>query len=333
MYKYFFLIFLLLGAELRGENSIPGRFRYMLDWQYWKTLEDNLALARLATSSSISEPVTFITSRQIRPSTEWKSGFKAYLGYQLPQDSWDLGISYTYIPSRATTGLVQTKQNQVIILKTNNINILIDSSSTFGLANALFNTLTAEWTSYLSNIDLDLAKTVKASDTFSFRPHIGYRMRWMKQNYEVAAERSDSLKPIITSDTLLVNLKEKNLSFGAEGGLWGTWHLRCGFSMVGHFGGGVTVTRWKTYQNLNEIRVINGEKIHILAARDVDIFKTLTPGLDLYIGIEYACKKGSFDFTGRIGWDGHVIYNQNHLITPASNLGFEGLTLSGSVIY
>ena len=100
-----------------------GKITLGADWLYWQVQEDGLNLGTAETATPNFGLATDLDKHNTNPKFQYENGYRVNIGYELPCDSWDLDIAYTYMPA--------TTQQQVNFLS---IQIVFLSSTTLTTA-------------------------------------------------------------------------------------------------------------------------------------------------------------------------------------------------------
>ncbi len=311
-----------------------GKFKAGVDYIYWETVEGSLTIGNRITENA--DGVT-IKNENIRPNFGAKSGVKGNIGYEFGgDDKWDIVAYYGWLPGEASTAKWTTTDNdqfnQRILLKTQNYDILgavtkLDQGSDLS---ANYNTMSGTWKTINQGVALELGRTLAFGKKFTMRPHAGLKGAWGHQSYVFGGTvepGSDVPEKGIT--TLNVNLFERYRSIAAQVGLWATWKICWGISVVGHIGGSSGYTDWL----LKESLLLVDDKTGVLAdAHETDRYPSIGFGVDYYIGLLYSYEYCHMTFSAKLGWEQHVS-QQNIINAIGANLGTQGLTAGLSVSF
>lgn len=312
------------AADFCGQNYndccewslLDGKVTVGADWLYWKVEQDGLTPGGISVRSSSEEPLV-IDSSIVRPNYKYDNGFRVNLGYELPGDSWDMNVCYTYMPSHAkTTTFIAASDFEVFAV---DLNEDLEKG---------FNTFASKWNLTLNNIDLDIGRTVSFGESLKVRPHIGFRASWFDQKFRSLATSSFPDIPEVTG--LATSIKEKFQGYGVEGGLWADYKLGGGLSIVGHVGGSILYSKYKV-SGVAESGIFLIEDESIVAENISFVSDTIragTPTVDYFIGLQYADCFCDMFVKAHIGWEQHVMFDTNRLLVGTNgNLTTQGLTL------
>ncbi len=327
------LYMLLFGAYLGGVASpascweydacpaVPcdwplcdGTAKLSGDWLFWKIQQDNLHFDSLEIGESIGSEV--FTGHTARPKYKYDSGFRINLGYELPGQQWDLTASYTYLPTSAQSDAFifplfgsQVSSSQKVGLDTSKKQTLFDQASPNPTQSLSF---AGKWLTHISNIDLDIARSITFGEWFTLRPHMGLRACWIDQKYHLRIE------------DIQVRLHEQFEGIGAEGGMWMGWNWNCGLSLLGHLGGSILYS--------NSCLKERADVIPFLTVTGKDRIWDATPTFDSFIGLQYETTLYCFALEACIGWEQHILFDVNHFARHG-NLTAQGLTLDFGIAY
>ncbi len=299
-----------------------GTFKAGADWLYWKTHTDVVSPTSIQTTYTDGDA----SSKSIQQKFDYKSGYRVNVGYELPGDLWEVNASYTYVPTRASSGDV------FIAPATHQATQLINTSNTYnnGISTATF--YHGKTSMNLSGVDVDISRTILCGESlnFSLRPHIGFRGVWIDQKYHENVILS-------TSNTNSTNYgvsatKIDFQGYGVEGGLWSEWKFCNGLSIVGHVGGSILYSRFKQTGFTRETDVATDGT----TTTPYNLDSTLvtydgTPTVDYFVGLQYENCFCNTNWNVHIGWEQHIWFNLceiNVQVTGgATHISYQGLTL------
>lgn len=350
------LIFNLLGVALCGLSTplaafdfcgtnnccydwsfCDGKIRVGAEWLYWKLKQENLDPASIGTRTTPEDefPTNFQLCKQ-NLDPKFRSGFRVYLGYELPCDCWDVNLIYTYMPGKATISERLVSDNQFVVLNPAFFFETFGEALFFSL-DAL-NSFKAKWTMTLNNIDVDIGRTICFGECLKLRPHIGFRALWFDQTLRFGGDGIffDFQTDEERNGDFAYTFKSRYRGYGIEGGLWSEWEIGCGLSFVGHFGGSILYSRFRNGKD-NELFLIleNGpEDIDPLASVNICESKRwcATPTLDYFAGLKYEDCYCDTLFAIYVGWEQHVWFDINQW-GPHGNLISQGVTLGANVAF
>lgn len=305
-----------------------GKVKVGAEWLYWQTQQDNMSYVGLADLSLVNEDI--FSGEIVEPKYNYTSGYRINIGYELPCNCWEANVIYTYMPTSSKKRNLETDENFSIFALSKNalVSNLVNQQSidTFG----------QEWDLAINNVDVDIARTITFNECISIRPHAGFRALWYTDKQKVFAtgafeDNNLGIDPVAFTNSYAEG-KNKFTGYGIEAGLWGSWQIGCGFSIIGHFGGSILYSKFKVEQILTEFDVVEGveEPNQIAAYQSHDHITTATPTVDYFIGLQFADQLCDLSFAVRLGWEQHVIFDTNRIFGNG-NLSAQGLTLGMEV--
>ncbi len=326
--KKFAFTSLLLGALLGGfastaqaddccyapptycydDSFCNGKFTVSADWLYWKVQEEAIYFTSLNTNTATSSVPNSTFVDALLPDFKYQNGFRVGIEYELPGDEWQFGVVYTYIPGH---GAIHRHAE----------NTLQTFADTTGTASSLH----AKWNLNLSYLDVDLARSIACGECFSLRPHIGFRAAWIDQKYHSTALLTSSTST--SSNYGYFKINEHFNGYGIEGGLWGEWKFGWNLSLVGHIGGSILYSEFKTSAPIYQINVAADGTETTPVDHPLHYNRTTgTPTIDYFVGLQYASNFCDFDVSAHIGWEQHIFFNMLDA-NEQGNLSAQGLTL------
>ena len=324
------------GGDYSCNPCFPdiGRFSAGADWLYWKATEDGLNYGLLTTTTTPATGSLAVNERILKPRFEYDSGYRVYIGYELPCYDWEIGVIYTHAPNtRARSSALAA--STLIPVVTQNITILDNSLFNFrGILPAAGDAVKSQWGLDFDYIDFDLAHTLCLSDYLRVRPHIGIRYLWAKQTFDMDFVGTSADSDVTGNVAFEGFLKNRTYGVGVEGGLWGDWEVGCGFSILGHVGGSILYGKHKI-RGSHALVTTRGSATPItdlFSYRDVEY--TSIPMLDYFIGLQYATCLCEIEFNLHVGWEQHVAFDMNRFTTTdGGDLSLQGLTLGGGFAF
>jgi len=298
-------------------SILDGKFTVGADWLYWQIDNCN---SDFAVRSSLG---TFGRGHVKRPRSDYNSGFRVRLGYELPCDCWEAGITYTNIPSDSRRVRDRARSGSSIITL----------EDTFGLPFDV-DGLRAKWERDLSYLDLDFARNFCVGECFTFRPHIGPRFFWFDHKVRLRADVA-----ALSAVEARARIKDKLNGYGVQGGFWGDWKVGAGLSVVGHVGGSVLYTRFRKHvrsgASESSLSSSGSNSAAAIAGFDLrDRFWCAVPSFDYFLGLQYADCFCDMSVTARIGWEQHIWLDANQIfLSRNGNISTQGLTLGLDVVF
>lgn len=325
-----------------------GKFKVGAEWLYWKGEQDNMVLAQTVAGSSDNTTPAFLLSDtcDVQSNYKYTNGFRINVGYELPCNGWEANVIYTNLPIHAQSKTINAitptnAQNPgsgpYFIIEPNTFYLILQQlNEALRLAlpsNSDFQTFQQKWNLNLNQVDLDIGRTICFNDCISIRPHAGFRALWYTDKQRAVFTGTSSFgteDPPTSTFESNVSFKDKFTGYGVEAGLWGTWQIGGGVSLIGHFGGSILYSKFVLNEDIESV-VVNtfteepSETIPFTTAF-TDTNHAATPTVDYFLGLEYADVMCDMSFAIRAGWEQHVYFETNRFF-QAGNLSTQGLTL------
>lgn len=290
------LSFLLLVSTLAyGDEDCEGKGTFFAggDWLHWKVEPQRMEFASVVTVELDSD-VLLVRSKALKPKFKAQNGYRLFGGYITQDQLWTLTASYTHVPVGASVS--------------RNMDLGTQFVSVSGIP---FASASARWDAKIHYLDVDISRRFAFCEDFEIQPHIGIRGQWIHQDNKIKA---DSLISLISCH------KTRLDGIGLEGGLFGSWNLPYGISIIGHIGGALTYCKLHNEGRLALPGIITeiNDQGHVSNA-----------WVDSFIGVAYSKNYCDYLFELHIGWEHHLILDANHFI--GGNMAMQGLTLGGFV--
>ncbi|MEI8125052.1 MAG: Lpg1974 family pore-forming outer membrane protein [Parachlamydiaceae bacterium] len=306
-----------------------GKITLGADWLYWQVQEDGLNLGTAETATPNFGLATDLDKHNTNPKFQYENGYRVNIGYELPCDSWDLDIAYTYMPASARTPNFSSDDTTTGQFFVNSDSFpILDDFDNSGIAQGF----SGKWDANLNCVDVDMGRTVCFGECLKIRPHIGFRAAWMDQKLY-----ANLFVNVDTTETVdnLAKMKETFTGYGVEGGLWGDWQLGCGFSVIGHVGGSILYSEFNIHQSSLIVTTTGIGSDDVIVAETTsrlsETIHTGTPTMDYFVGLQYDDCFCDMLFSMVAGWEQHIIFDANRLSTHRGNLVTQGLTLGMQV--
>jgi hypothetical protein len=262
-----------------------------------------------------NEELNFLIDAKYKnPDFSWDFGFKLGIGYNTTHDGWDIGAVWTHFRNSSHTKLAAD-------LNDNNTLLPLWSAfapSTGGGGVLWATSIDSNWKLNLDFVDIDLGRQFWTSKYLTMRPHIGLRLAWIKQEYEITASGgswASSGTPFLTQAfNDIVDIDQKFHGVGLRGGVDTVWTFGRGWGLYGDFSVGIVYGRFNVDHD-EEARAARPpyDKEKILESEDN--FRASRGTTDVSIGIQWStlfsnCRYG---FTAMLGWEHHMFFDQNQM--------------------
>lgn len=298
-----------------------GKLLLGAEWLYWQIQQDNMSYVSRQ-DLNVANSNAFIYE-VVEPSFDFTSGFRVNIGYELPADTWEMSVVYTYVPSKSGKKREAATDDFAIIPQGNSP--LIANLINNPIENPTIEFFEQNWDLAVNNIDFDFARTIHFNDSISIRPHAGFRSMWYTEKQRLYAQVEED----IYNDFSFSVAKGKNkfTGYGIEAGIWGSWMLGCNISVIGHLGGSVMFSKFTVTNQIIETLLVSGQEPTIVEFTDnTDHIKTATPTADVFLGLQYADTLCDLECSVRLGWEQRVLFNTNRIFGNG-NLSMQGLVL------
>ena len=317
-----------LGPKQYGVNAPVNPVTCNGDWVitvsgfYWKAQQTGLEYAiNTQVIDDDSERFRLVDAEYKNPEFKWDFGFKAGLGYNTTCDGWDFGVLWTRFDGRASShNEAERDDNQTLLT------LWSDDKSVSDPGEALFATdIETHWKLHLNLVDIALGRKYWNSPRVALRPHIGLRIAYVKQNFEI--QHLGGVKTTSTptdAENNEVNLKNAFNGVGIRVGLDGEWNVGCGFALYGNFALSLINGRFKVdHDETNREAVSPFSKTKALETKDN--FRATRWISDLALGVQYSALfcDCNYGLTVSLGWEQHLFLDQNQLwrVTPQQGSG------------
>ena len=167
-------------------------------------------------------------------------------------------------------------------------------------------------------MDIELGREYWTSKYLSFRPFVGLRIAFIKQDFELQHKGGSWSKIAASTDqdpfNSEVDLDNDFKGVGVRSGFDTVWNFGCGWGLYGNFAASIVYGRFSVDHD-EEIRqaISPYDKTKVLETKES--FHASRAMLDLALGIQWAslfcdCQYG---FTIQFGWEHHIFFHQNQM--------------------
>jgi hypothetical protein len=253
-----------------GSGSLAGLFQCNTCWEgspggLFGTAEYLLVKPRRrALDFAIVDPIDNGIPEGPIEALDWKtrSGLRLGAGYQLPGESWDAGLFYTYLHSNDNRALV-APPGGTLYATLARPNLIEQVSSASGATSLDYDVL-----------DVEIGRRLSVGDAFWVRLSGGGRLAWIDQSVNVLYDGLDADRARVRS---LISFDGAGLRLGGEG----HWTVGAGLSLFGRAHGSLLVGDFRS--RLHETD--NGGAT--LISNVSDKFRQLVPVTELGVGIAW----------------------------------------------
>lgn len=296
------------------------------DYILWHVSEAGLAYANR--SSGLNVDGRKILGKVMTPNFKTNSGFKVGLGLDFNYDGWDLGATYTWLHSHASSSIQSSAANYTDLA----------TLGTLGAASG-------DWRLHFNNIDLELGRNFFVSPKLALRPHFGLKGTWQTQKFlatvNSSVNRSSSRGiPLEVGSAVNRGINDQYYwGLGVRTGLDTSWMITRSFSF---FGDWAFSTLWGQFTSSakefqDAIYSVGGTSANNVLLSDLrNRTHQLNGVLELQLGFRYDYWFCEDDYRFRVqaGWENQLWFNQNQLLLlnninqVNTDLSFQGFTLN-----
>lgn len=298
-----------------GSNC--GTFSVGGDWLYWKVEQQKMHVGDNVIFTTEGSTSFLVDSNILTPKFKTTSGYRVFADYLSPCNDWKASVIYAHIPTNASVNHVGNPADSTF-----NFVTLIDTNFYLldGVAGTAFNSVNARWNANINYFDFDLERRFCVCNSVDIKPHIGIRGLWINQTVKIGGSNT-----LVFTSTMKSRLK----GIGLEGGLWGSWNMGCGFSIIGHIGGSLLYAQSR---NSGSLDAVSGGITTTLNYSEKN--KLSLPTVDSFIGLVYSRHCFNRLFKVQVGWENCIIFSTNQFSNSGNeNMTMQGLTLGGSVSF
>lgn len=302
----------LLQCPTTPAYNAPARIDTQCSWDiwvdasfiYWQALQDNMEPAQSRTRT-----ITTTTGTNdfglVNMDFQYKPGFKVGLGMAFDFDFWDVGLEYTRLhgtvhrSASMSTSAVAAGNGYYPLW----IDQLLSNNSTLYTNNS--NAFKAKWLLNLDFLDADLGRWYYVGTQLTFRPSVGMRASWIKQQAKATYLN-------INNSGFSMNgiNKEHSWGIGPKFALDTNWMIGDGFRIIGNAEFDILFRQYlRSFHCFNEL---TGTPSLILLKKQSDV-NALRSHLDLELGAGWAtyfdCHNWHIDLSATYGFQ--VFWNEN----------------------
>ncbi|NGX39183.1 MAG: hypothetical protein KR126chlam1_00505 [Chlamydiae bacterium] len=284
---------------------------------YWNAHQDGMeyaiedsVLVDDGSTSDILRLNNLVKAHYETPDFKWDFGFKAGLTYVGCHDGWDFGLLWTWY---------RGKSGSTIQALDDHNSTLIPLWSAFSSETGLITYATEieeNWAVQLQLFDIELGREFWTSKYLSLRPHVGLRIAFIDQEFNLVHRGGSWSDEGSNSDAFngFVDLDNDYRGVGIRAGLDSVWHIGCGWGLFGNFATSIVYGRFKVdHDEWNRKATDPHSKIKILETQES--FHASRAMLDLVLGVQWSTMfcDCCYGFTMQLGWEHHVFFDQNQM--------------------
>ncbi|PIS00983.1 MAG: hypothetical protein COT84_04735 [Chlamydiae bacterium CG10_big_fil_rev_8_21_14_0_10_35_9] len=290
-------------SQLMAAYNSPARIDVNCAWDvlinaafiYWNVSEDGLSLS-LSDADGPGLPIN--PGRVTDLNFKYKPGFKVGLGFNTPQDNWQIYAQYTWLhfTDKVSTAAPNLPLGSLYPLQAHPDNVQ-DGTTVIRIDRA-----NERWKVDLDLLDCELARPYYVGTMLTFRPHAGLRAQWIDQKLDSNYRNASTLR------YFNVNKKSTSWALGPRFGFDTNWILGAGFRLIGNAASGLVYTKYKINHDEQ-----NATDPTAYSVQFNDKVSFLRPIADFQMGLGYGTYFGdnSFHFDIFATYDFHIFWNQN----------------------
>ncbi|MBS0626839.1 MAG: hypothetical protein JSS09_01345 [Verrucomicrobia bacterium] len=301
-----------------GPRVIDGINMFVTgDYLYWTAREDNLEYASTGYTNNNDTSVSSGYSKT--PSFQYKSGFKAGLGFNFGHDTWDTLFNYTWYQSNHNKSSLKGDYDDGLT-PTFSPYITLETTDFFNSARSL-------WAIHFNSLDWEVGRNCYISKYLSLRPFVGLKGSWQNQAFNNTYEGL----VIGTPFNYYNNSKSSFWGVGIRSGINTTWHLSENWSLFGDLALSALWSSFDTYRK--DKYNVAGDEPKICTVNEKRYTNSVTPVLELSLGVrkDVWFFRNRLHFGAQAGWEEQVWWDLNQFtlnlgLPRGGNLYLQGLT-------
>ena len=329
------------GPAVQGGLDVYVQADYIL----WHASEGGLAYVDnggvYAAGVAATSNNTLSQGQVLAPHFKTRSGFKVGLGLDFNYDGWDLGATYTWLHSHASSDFAAPVNGTNKTLLGGNFLVTGTGGDTLLVVDVPTVSGGADWRLHFNNIDLELGRNFFISSKLTLRPHFGLKGTWQTQNFDVAYNQAGTAYNVTTvgatttSATELYEIAHKQhyWGLGVRTGVDTSWMFSRNWSL---FGDWAIAALWGQFTDSRAdlSNVANSAGAAVLTNYTAMNLHSRTHQLngvmELQFGLryDYWFSDDEYRFRAAAGWENQLWFNQNHFYGLDGDLSLQGFTLN-----
>lgn len=254
----------------------------------------------------IQELNNLVDAQYENPHFKWDFGFKIGLGYNSTCDGWDIGVLWTWYRGKASSHIEADSDD-------NHTFVTLWSAFAPPSGSVTYATdISTYWKLQLNLVDIELGREFWVSRYLTFRPHMGLRIAFLKQDYHIENKGGswDSIS-LLNNE---VDLDNDFKGVGIRGGFDTIWNFGRGWALYGNFAAAIIYGKFHVeHDEDNRLAVAPHTKTDILDTKDS--FRASRGIVDFAIGIQWSTMfcQCRYALTAMLGWEHHLFFDQNQM--------------------
>lgn len=284
---------------------------------YWQPFQENMEPFLI---SSIPNTVTLFDGYIPRMNFDYKSGFKVGIGVNFDHDHWDSYAGYTWFHGTDTITASVNPADQAIIP-------LLGPPGLFSTTSVqYFAEGRSQWRLKMDLVDWDLGRNYYVGTHLLFRPALGIRGAWIRQNRTATFSTAP---PESSEGSAVIYQNWFSWGVGPRGSLNTQWQLGRGFRL---YGIGAADLLYTYYTQMKETGIVVSPTGTLLSNIGMNQkLNMLRTHLELELGVAwntyFNCNKWYLDFS--LGYVFHDFLHQRlflSIVSTSGDLFIHGLT-------
>ncbi|MDX8430748.1 MAG: Lpg1974 family pore-forming outer membrane protein [Candidatus Algichlamydia australiensis] len=313
---------LFCGSPLKEEC---WTFNLSGDFIYWTARVDGLGYTASKWRNALGEDPNRGSVKH--PDFAFEPGFKVGLGIRIPHDAWEIESKYTWLhtgdkrSSTESPNSLTTSDGATWFMREGAPGSLLEPDFPLLLS------ARSRWDLHFNAIDLEFARTSRASRKLDLRPHFGFKGSWQKQHLLVAYEAL----PNVANNTFRRMTQQLDYwGFGIRTGFDAAFHLNRWFRLLGKAAVSGLWSEFDVERN-DRFAPTDGSAPELSSFRTCNSFHTLVPVLELFLGLRWEKRfnENLYNYMMQLGWEHQVWWemNQFYRVYEQGNQG--DLTMQG----
>jgi hypothetical protein len=179
------------------------------------------------------------------------------------------------------------------------------------------------WQLDLDLVDIELGRKYWTSKYLSFRPFVGLRLGYIKQDFGMEFKGGSwaFLSGVGINAIGRADLDNNFKGVGIRSGFNTNWHLGCGWALYGDLAASILYGRFDVDHD-ESYRLVESPFPKTKVMETKDSFRASRAILDMDLGIQWStmfcdCQYG---FTVALGWEQHLFFHQNQMWRVTDNI-------------
>lgn len=205
---------------------------------YWQPIQENMELGMATETAGNFAAASLNEVNVINSSFSFKPGFKVGLGMDFEYDNWDAYAEYTWFHGTHTTSSNGPRPTGGLIYP-----IAVPPALANAIGTQEYASASNSWNLKMDFADLNLGRSYYVGTKLSFRPAVGARGAWIRQN---ASYNYNTGSLHSTQGVLALTARTISWGVGPSVAMDSNWMMGYGFRMFGRGEADLLYTRYNT---------------------------------------------------------------------------------------